>query len=349
MSLALQTTHQSKKKRGGRPKGTAKEWHFEGMSVCEPAVPILMGIGKQRWNKLKKGQPDRRRGERPKGELGEGLQQSKTAFFPLVSTFLWKLWNNSAEGLPEKMHLQHIESERGAGKQITWKINRASNVDDSDDDTRCPDLVFCSDSDSDDDDCKDRSMLSLVDEADQQDLIVHEALLAVIDADNAQSLLQQDWKDLPKRYLPPGQKVVYYWQLVKECTDQGERPPSWTTFKRIWSKHFKHILGFRKSSQHSKCSTCEGLKHELKAKHTLSDRLQVAGKLSDHLVSQWRDRQVYWRARHLAKLTLTSILRSAIMVLGLLSLSITTLMIDGMDQAKFRVPRQTRQPTKDAD
>ena len=59
-----------------------------------------------------------------------------------------------------------------------------------------------------------------------------------------------------------------------------------------------------------------------------------------HLVSQWSDRQVYWHARDLSQ---RWVLQSD---LTAHSQSVLCVMADGMDQAKFKIPKQRREKTK---
>jgi len=122
---------------------------------------------------------------------------------------------------------------------------------------------------------------------------------------------------------------------------------SWSTFRRIWKMYFGKKLGFRKESEHAKCDACEGYKKELRCADTLANKLQIAGRYTKHLQDQWNDREIYWKLRHLSILTLSSIFVGTQMTLGLLAMSVLCVMIDGMDQAKYRCPRDSsKQKTK---
>jgi hypothetical protein len=59
-------------------------------------------------------------------------------------------------------------------------------------------------------------------------------------------------------------------------------------------------------------------------------------------MDQWSDRQVYWKARALSRLT-------AIAPPWDSSIHLLTLMVDGMDQGKFRLPRTKRFKVKAMD
>jgi hypothetical protein len=109
------------------------------------------------------------------------------------------------------------------------------------------------------------------------------------------------------------------------------------------------ILGFRKTDgEHSLCTACEGFKHELRRAKGVLERQSIIEAYSVHLQGQWKDRMVYWAARSMscqwvmATLSLDS-LSSALSACQ--SMSLLTVISDGMDQAKFCIPRWGRRRT----
>lgn len=130
-----------------------------------------------------------------------------------------------------------------------------------------------------------------------------------------------DRRHLEVRHLPPGRMKEYYEQMV---ATHPEDKVAFSTFWYVWHAEFSH-LKFRGTSSHSMCSVCvrhkamlRELSGHLRARAE-QQRLYVA-----HLKSQYEDRLVYYSLRG------SSRLRSPFQV---------TLIIDGMDQAKFCYPR----------
>lgn len=94
----------------------------------------------------------------------------------------------------------------------------------------------------------------------------------------------------------------------------------WT---ETWSSHYS-FMKFRSASSHAQCTECikhksmiAGLSHHLRARRVQQQMLY------DHLQSQFRDRVCYWHLRGKSRARGLEI----------------CLIQDGMDQAKFQVPR----------
>ena len=334
--------------KGGRPKKKFEtSWLFQGRRVCEPALISLMGIGDKRWQRLKRGLPDARRGTRQKGLDGLPLVGRSNMHLPNICTFLWQLWHSAAEGLPTKMihrakrddkstsQFRWVGKHIGArNEQIEDVINSESDieVDEPGNQTDTPQICGATDPD----------------ELDLQ--AVATALHRVIEADNVHAVLRTSLRDLPKRWLPPGKKVWLFWQHVEQCHSHGTPVPSWSTFKHVWKTYFRDKLGFRRITEHAVCTACEGYKKELRHAKVLSLRLQIAAQYTEHLQMQWQDRTVYWKARHMSRLCLTDMLRGGSLASRFIASSLMTVMVDGMDQAKFRIPRDpSQQKTKESE
>ena len=336
------------KKRGGRPKkGEGTKWSFQGKPVCKPSLCDLMGISEKRWDKSKQGKVDGRRGPRLKGPDGAPVCYTKMTHVKPLCTFMWHMWASAAEGMPNRMILKNKNEERQSTK-VEWKSDRPqkpsvsvvvdvfgdsdSDVDDSD---GCGDLNFCTAASE--SGCEDDEKFQRIQAACFRD---------IIEEDNMQGIYK-NWHDAPKRWLPPGKKIQVYWQYIRHCEDHDIAKCSWSTFKRYWKKIFRHKLGFRKVSEHSKCDCCEGYERELKHAVDMAARLMIAGMYSEHLHDQWLDRTIYWKRRAIARLCAESFLAGRHLPMGVQSLMV--IVIDGMDQAKFRCPRMQGPPTKDSD
>ena len=131
------------------------------------------------------------------------------------------------------------------------------------------------------------------------------------------------------RSLPPGCPKDYYHLYKLEADSSGERPASYTTFKRAWHETFEKILNFTGFGEHGSCSTCSRLRAGIRTAPSHLAKTRKEAELQAHLKKQWQDRHVYWRMRALAQSPGSEWI---------------VLIIDGADQAKFRIVKATRWP-----
>lgn len=92
---------------------------------------------------------------------------------------------------------------------------------------------------------------------------------------------------------------------------------------KVWASHFS-FMKFRQHSSHAECSEC--IRHKAviaKLAHHLSARKMQQTLLHNHLKSQFQDRVTYWTMRGVSRSRSTDLL----------------IIQDGMDQAKFMLPR----------
>ena len=120
------------------------------------------------------------------------------------------------------------------------------------------------------------------------------------------------------------------------CTGEREdrqlKPACFTTFWTTWRKHYSHLLAHRRRNSFGKCNTCVKYKTVLKLVHTSEGRVWWSRQYAHHLLSQFRDRGVYYHRREL----------STLYSQGRLQVETTLqLIVDALDQAKFCVPRHT--------
>ena len=71
----------------------------------------------------------------------------------------------------------------------------------------------------------------------------------------------------------------------------------------------------------------------------LSARAQPMDRYTAHIVQQWLDRQVYENRQDLSRSCLSALREGYMWQATTLASSVLTVIEDGMDQAKFRVPR----------
>ncbi|CAE7297739.1 unnamed protein product [Symbiodinium sp. CCMP2592] len=131
-----------------------------------------------------------------------------------------------------------------------------------------------------------------------------------------------------KGFLPPGDMREYHEQYLRHCAPEQKVsfPTFWRASWRVWKREFPH-LSFRPRSSHAQCTQClrhktmiSGLAHHLRARQAAQDRY------FEHLTAQYRDRLQYWEARGRSQLRGTDL----------------TIIIDGIDQSKFLVPRDPK-------
>ena len=112
----------------------------------------------------------------------------------------------------------------------------------------------------------------------------------------------------------------------------------WNVYKTVWSS----CLKFRASTQHGKCDECEDFKEHLRKCKSKADEEMYTRDYTKHQREQFADRGVYYNTRAASESFFQWIF-TTVALLGHMSVeaanSTITLIIDGMDQAKFRCPR----------
>jgi hypothetical protein len=142
----------------------------------------------------------------------------------------------------------------------------------------------------------------------------------------------------PLRFLPPGKRVHLYWEFGAWCQATGHQPASLATFLRVLREAVPN-LRIRKAGTHATCDACMRLKAAIREARHPERRQAAIETYTKHLLLQWMDRQVYWNM-----VSLSVAVRQALSLgqrFGDLarSSSQVCLIVDGIDQAKFRIPR----------
>jgi hypothetical protein len=142
----------------------------------------------------------------------------------------------------------------------------------------------------------------------------------------------------PVRYLPFTKRTHLFWEYVGWCKSLEVEPASRNTFLSVFSA-CSPKLRIRKQGTHATCDTCIQLKKAIRLAGLANRKQKALEEYSRHIMQQWLDRQVYWHAMELS-LSLRAALRNGSTFLRLSrSLSQMCLIVDGIDQAKFRIPR----------
>lgn len=134
---------------------------------------------------------------------------------------------------------------------------------------------------------------------------------------------------VPKRYLNfiNSHQVWQFYQADEEVHQQVAK----TTFKKSWDKWNK-IMPLKDHAEGSKCNICARLTQERSEAVEPADRRKVDAEKQQHLDIVMADRQVSVKCNKLAALP-------SVWQRGKNHSSIAKLMIDGMDQCKFSLPK----------
>ena len=100
------------------------------------------------------------------------------------------------------------------------------------------------------------------------------------------------------------------------------------------------MLKFRHTGDHAVCSMCVEFKGALRLAKYPADRTIILEKYTAHILGQWMDRQVFDNAVALSVQCRKLLEEGHSFSSMAVSTSQLCIAIDGMDQAKFRVPRR---------
>ena len=158
---------------------------------------------------------------------------------------------------------------------------------------------------------------------------------------NAESYLRgPGFLDGPKRWLPHGRPMELYWEYIAFAKARSAETASWSTFYRVYSKIWGVKLSFRTKTQHATCDICIGLKRDIKEAKSLNARRLPLERYIDHIFRQWTDRVVYWALCELSVSWARHQMQTGYKMSWLsVATSVVVIIVDGLDQAKFRLPR----------
>ena len=145
----------------------------------------------------------------------------------------------------------------------------------------------------------------------------------------------------PIRYLAPGTVAELFLEYKALMLQRGSPVASQRTFCRIFRSVFQTHLKFRGKTEHAMCTQCAGYKDRLRClTNSPTAHKQTLALYMSHLATTWLDRQCHNNSCELS-MTCATLLRSG-HLLGSMSLSgsVAHLDIDGIDQAKFRMPKK---------
>ena len=128
---------------------------------------------------------------------------------------------------------------------------------------------------------------------------------------------------MPLRYLPPGKVMDIYYLYQASCRQKNIPAASREHFRRCWKQWKDAALAFRKRSTHTVCTECFELKAKIKTARSSTHQIQAHLDYLLHLNPQLAVRRCYWGIRSRARL----------------HHDVLSVITDGMDRSKFRLPR----------
>jgi len=142
----------------------------------------------------------------------------------------------------------------------------------------------------------------------------------------------------PLRFLPPCKRVHLYWEYSVWATAAAMPVASLHTFLKAFGMCHK-CLRIRKIGQHVVCHTCTIFKKMLGKARFPQERQSILEEYTTHILKQWMDRQVYGHATTISLECRRMLEMGQSFANMAVSASQVCVIVDGMDQAKFRVPR----------
>ena len=155
----------------------------------------------------------------------------------------------------------------------------------------------------------------------------------------------------PRRCLQHGCRTDLYWEYLAYVESRSMTAASYNTFMRVANTILKPglrdgHLRFRKPGEHSVCDFCFQAKERIRQARSKDAKLAEERELVRHRLSQWQDRQIYWAFRTMSQNFFCDLLPSGADPGALPNVSTLCVIIDGMDQAKFRTPRSRKKTIK---
>ena len=226
--------------------------------------------------------------------------------------FLWSKYQFDAEGMPDKWHFDTAANALALSDRKIMLPSRLTEESVEEEECRA---------------------------------IAQAALYAVLaDAPSSIATVGPNVHPGPRRYLGVMKPVHLYlmflaWYKSRSLGVSTNKAPSFSVFLRALESA-KPWLKFRKSAgQHANCDVCVHYKQELRKMHGPVSRSLLIEEYNSHLLDQWLDREVDMNLASLSMECATAARGGQMMINLSKRLSSCLLRVDGVDQAKFRVPR----------
>ena len=136
------------------------------------------------------------------------------------------------------------------------------------------------------------------------------------------------------RYIHKQTYAEFYETYVAWSEEKSELPACRTMFEKVFKEKWEHRIKFRSKTEHARCTTCARIHQQVRNAVSNEEAERFRQDLMGHLKGTFQDRGVY------AMFSAASVECTAGGV-GRVpdESSVLAMCLDGMDQAKFKIPR----------
>ena len=287
----------------------------EPVHICRKAAEFLLGVGPMRVQRVLYGLAD---GRTKGARLPNRAEAVTSGPMSICLRFLWRKYHFDAEGLPDKFSIQRHDAKtltigaQGAHDRTTTPLHSTSASHGLDSDEVLED--------------EERAIATFA--------------LYIASTHEPNSMVSQgpgtNWG--PARYIGVMKPIHLYLELEAWCAIQEIPKPSFQTLLRALQQC--GCIRFRKTAgQHPNCDECVKYKQRLRRPQSLQQRAQVLEEYCQHLLLQWYDRGVDSNSTELSRTCRRMLDSGALLNTMARRSSFWFVRVDGVDQAKFRVPR----------
>ena len=283
--------------------------------ICRKSAEFRIGVGAPRVQRVLQGRADGRTKGMRLPNSGKSLASGPMS---VCLRFLWRKYHFDAEGLPDKFSIMRHDSESFTiGVQAT--PNRTTLPARSASSSRPADMVEVQDEEA-------RAIAGLA------------LYITSAHEPNAMLGLGPGAHGGPARYIGVMKPIHLYFELEAWCAVQDNPKPSFDTLRRALDKC--GCIRFRKTAgQHPNCDACMRYKQRLRAPQSPEQRAQVLEEYCKHILLQWYDRGFDANSTELSRTCRRMLDMGALLISMARRSSFWFIRADGVDQAKFRVPR----------
>ena len=287
----------------------------KNVHICRKSALFLIGVGPGRVQRVLDGRADGRTKGMRLPNSGESLASGPMS---VCLRFLWRKYHFDAEGLPDKFSIHRHDSEsftigvQAIPNRTTVPARSASSSHGPDRDAVLEEEA--------------RAIAGLA--------------LYITGAREPNSMvgLGPGTHGGPARYIGVMKPIHLYLELEAWCAVQDLPKPSFNTLLRALDRC--GCIRFRKTAgQHPNCDACMHYKQCLRAPQSPEQRTQVLEEYCQHILLQWFDRGIDSNSTELSRTCRRMLDMGAMLNTMARQSSFWLIRADGVDQAKFRVPR----------
>ena len=246
------------------------------------------------------------------------MRQVHMVHWMCVFVFLWRKYHFDAEGLPDKFSIHRHDSE-----SYTIGVQASPNR------TTVPARSASSSCGLDKDEV-----------LEQEERAIAGMALYIASTLEPNSMLRfgPGTHGGPARYIGVMKPIHLYMELEAWCACQNIPKPSFNTLRRALEQC--GCVRFRKTAgQHPNCDTCMHYKQRLRSPQSPRQRALVLEEYCQHILKQWLDRGVDSNSTELSRMCRRMLDMGTLLSTMARQSSFWFIRSDGVDQAKFRVPR----------